>query len=190
MKKFLLKIIDFFYSLNPDPIWKYYVELNFAAQNIVLKKFDSYLQTLCKTENIKIKYFDTIEELNIERGGKDLTNRGNLAVGVYRYRFDEDNNLIINEKIPTIFLTSEYNVYTLAHELGHHFSIKTKSDNSEESADNFIFTFAEKYLTNLERYIINIGLKVYSKIEFELPKIKRSEWIRFKKNIKLGNIEI
>ena len=83
---------------------------------------------------------------------------------------------IYSDKYPLISLTEDYDVFTLAHEIGHHFAYKLYKDRSESAANRCIQALAELFLTNLERYIISIALKVHSGINVPFPVITRKEW--------------
>jgi hypothetical protein len=157
-------------------LWQYGPRLNEKAQKIVLDKFDRCLRRFCRIENIKLNFFDEIESLNHSMNKFD---ENHLAVGVYSYRTDDKDKVIVDEIYPRIKLTKDYNIYTLAHEIGHHLAIKNFKDGTEYIADHFILILAEEYLTDIERYIISISLKVFSKTDFPLPKIKREDWKKF-----------
>jgi hypothetical protein len=124
--------------------------------------------------------FETIDELNLTALKKH--DADNLALGIYSYEVNaKDDKLVFNDSYPCIKLTNDYKVFTFAHECGHHLAIKNFKDTDESVADHFILLLAEEYLTNLERYIISIALKVYADAIFPLPKIKLRDWKKFKK---------
>ena len=62
-------------------------------------------------------------------------------------------------------IPSYNNVWTYAHELGHHFAIKEKDDHSEKAADNYIITLAKRCLNDFEIGILEIGLNIHSGIK-------------------------
>ena len=161
-----------------ESLWKIYLYLNEKAQKIVLDKFDKCLRRFCEIEFIKLEFFDEIDSLNHSMNKFD---ENHLAVGVYSYKTDNKDKIVVNEIYPRIKLTKDYDIYTLAHEIGHHLAIKNFKDGTECIADHFILILAEEYLSDIERYIISISLNVYSKIDFPLPKIKRKDWKKFKK---------
>jgi hypothetical protein len=161
-----------------ESLWKLSLSINKKAENIVLEKFNKYLLDFCEKENIKIQYFDEIVALNNTLQKYD---ENHLAVGIYSREVDSNKNLVINSESPSIKLLKDYNIFTFAHEIGHHLAIKNFKDREEDIADHFILLLAEEFLTNIERYIISISIKVCSGINFPLPKIKRKDWRNFKK---------
>lgn len=161
-------------------LWKYNIILNRHAKRIVEEKFKNILLQLCKEENIKINYFNTIEELS--ESCQSYSKDKERIVGLYGYSVKKDSiEFIYDDVHPFISLTNNYDVFTFAHEIGHHFSLKYNYDRTETSADNYIFTLAKKYLTDIEIFILSIELEVYSKANFSLPRIKRKQWRKFKK---------
>jgi hypothetical protein len=56
-------------------------------------------------------------------------------------------------------------MFILAHELGHHFSIKNNNDHSEASADAWIATFFTEYVPPEYQKILEISIKVYSGVK-------------------------
>jgi hypothetical protein len=172
---------------NIFSLWKLSIRLNTKAQNIVLKKFDSYLHKFCKEEQIKVVFYDKLEDLN---EGDILNKKDNeIAVGLYTRRVNKmTQETIIDDEYPKISLTNDYNIFVFAHEVGHHLAIKNFKDRSENIASSFIVALAEECLTNIERYIISISLYVHSHLEqYPLPKITRKEWRAFKREQKINN---
>lgn len=165
------------------------LSLDEKAQTLVFEKFNNCLIDFCKKEKIKIFYYDTIEDLNNK--GSLKRDKDDLAVGTYIRLIDHEHpkNVQITENYPQINLvkrqTHYLEVYTLAHEVGHHLGIKNLLDNSESIADHFILLLAEEFLTDIERHIISISLKCYSRIKMPEIKVKRKDWVKFKKEHKL-----
>jgi len=163
-----------------DILWKLKLQVNKKFQEIVLKKFNNYLLEFCEKENIKIQIYDNIFDLN-NKGY--LKEENDLAVGKYICQRDTTTlKMIINDNYPLIKLTKNYNVFTLAHEIGHHLAIKNLNDTEEYIADKFIMLLAEECLTNIEQHILHISLSVFSKNEnYPLPKITKKDLKEFKK---------
>jgi len=154
-------LIIFFIALY----YLYYLHLQIQGDHPVLKKFRKELLKICNKELIYIKIYDDAEELNKETL-KETPNieTGKLAVGKYislPKNYNTTLNKIMNH-LPRIELTKNYDTFTLAHELGHHFSIKKNGDRSEETADNYIMELAKKCLEPHELLRISIALKVNS----------------------------
>lgn len=161
-------------------MWKYDVLLAIDAREIVKEKFKTLLLELCDKEQIKVRLHDTIYDLNEQRLQK--VDPDNLAVGVYSYkRYTDTKKLYYSDELPRISLYKESSVFTLAHELGHHFAIKTFCDETEETANRFVQILAENLLTNLERYILSISLECHSGLKLPYPEITLTQWKEFQK---------
>lgn len=155
--------------------------LHVKAKEIVLKKFDKCLRKFCEEENIKLKIWPSISILNYLL--YDNVEESSFAAGVYVWSSDKKTGKQkYDDKYPCIHLPQDYITYTLAHEIGHHLAIKNFNDRSETTANAFILLLAEEYLTDIERYIISIGLEVFSHIKFPEIDVKRRDWKKFKKD--------
>lgn len=89
---------------------------------------------------------------------------GELAVAQYVH-LRKDLNTTLNkekEKMPQIHLTQNYNVWPLAHELGHHFCFELYDDRSEAAADKYVKVLAKRCLSRIQRMILHIEISVYS----------------------------
>lgn len=166
-----------------EPLWKLKLQIDLKLRKIVLDKFDKCLRDFCKKEDIKIKIYDTIIDLN----GGYPKQQDDLAAGIYICQRDKvTRKIVTDENYPLIKLTKDYYIFTFAHEIGHHLALKQLCDDSEYIADKFIMILAEEYLTNIERYILSIGLEVYSGIKnYPLPDINKKDLKEFKKLNKL-----
>lgn len=168
-------------------MWKYSVLLNKKAREIVLAKFNTLLLDLAYQENIRIQFFKTKEELNNACFPSESESDKHSAIGVYTHIINKvTRETIYDDLYPCISLTFDYNVYTLAHELGHHFAYKNFKDRSEYIANSFIQTLAEQLLTNLERYILCITLEAHSNIPLPYPEITKKEWKEFTKKYNIN----
>lgn len=139
----------------------------FSLQKSIKEKFRKKLLKICKKEQIYLEFFDTIESLNEVNKKTNLTIEefGKLAIGTYSHFSKKDNSIFnrVKFKMPKIkLLLKKDDVWTLAHELGHHFSIKEFNDCSEKSAKRYIKTLAKQCMTKFERFLIKIELSVYS----------------------------
>ena len=156
-------------------LWQLSLMINEKARKIVEDKFTEKLKDYCKVEQIKIIICEDEEDLNKQFETDD-------AAGIYRHiRAYTRNDIKITEKYPQIGLPRDFSVYTFAHEVGHHISVKTFFDKTEYMADACIQLLAEQMLSNVERAIIHTYLSIHSHQEFPFPKIKISEWEQFKK---------
>lgn len=161
-------------------MWKFNVELSTEARAIVLAKFNSLLLQFTQRENIKLEFYPDTDTLN-KTCFPDEHDKHD-ACGVYSYTINIiTKELVRNDKSPTISLTENYNVFTLAHEIGHHLGYKHFKDRSEAIANHFIQILAEEFLTNLERYILHIPLRVHGDMKVSYPEITLKEWRHFVK---------
>ena len=142
-----------------------------------LLKFKTLLLELCITELIYIEYFNDIYQLNrvsvkyFSDSGKYLVDSNgiqfdekNLACGKYVYLKKEYDTPVQRSlsKLPRIELKKDYDLWTLAHELGHHFTIQYQNIETEEAANLYIKTLAEQFLTKEEQEYLDIEIMVYS----------------------------
>jgi len=159
---------DFEYEQN-----RYNFRLDHKIQDKLINKFREYCLILIKNENIHLFEYDTIYDLNkLNENTITEDEKNRLAVGLYTYipieklkHVDPEILLKCQEKLPSISLTKNYNVFTLAHELGHHFCIKKNNDRTELAADNYIFELAKQCLTPKEIYCLGPSIVVYSQID-------------------------
>lgn len=161
----------------------------------VLNKFNEYLLELIKDEEIKLRIFDKIEDLPANKNEKVATTIGMCSFEGITYSYPSYysdktlNNLFSLEKAlanktainPEIHLTKDYNVFTLAHELGHYFMYKNFEDASEDSANRYISTLAKSCLNDDELYEIKTDLKIESGVDIDKKKDnkkKRFNWLK------------
>jgi len=147
--------------------WLFYLPLNTKKIKKIEEKFYKKLLTVCKKEQIYINFYDNIYELNeIKEEEYKLKNlsTGKLAVGRYVHlkpHYDSPLNRV-NYKLPEIkLIKEENNVWTFAHELGHHFCVKNNDDDSEKGANRYIKTLAKQHLNIYERNCLRIHISVY-----------------------------
>jgi hypothetical protein len=165
---------------------KMFLNIDHDLYQIVIEKFDKCLQQFCEEENIKIKIWSDIKELNISL--YDYYDENTGASAVYHWKRDsETKKQIYDDEFPCIHLSENYIPYTFAHEIGHHLALKNFNDRSEYIADAFILILAEEYLTDIEREIISLGLKAFSGMEFPKITVKRKDWKNFKKEHKYNH---
>jgi hypothetical protein len=165
---------------------EYNLKLN---NNIIHKriydKFRNGLMKIIEEENIKFTELDSIYELNNvteEQVLNDINIKNNLACGLYIYiskeklkKYDLIDLDWYNRKYPQIKVENTVidddlsygNELIIAHELGHHFCIAQLNDKSEEGADYYVLTLAQKILTPLEIYTISILLRIKCKLTSE-----------------------
>ncbi len=153
---FMLLCLCFFLWLSLSKKYKEKIE----------KKFYNKLIRVCEKELIYIEYYNNVYDLSkIKEISPSLKNKGNLACGRYIYyvkpEYDTPLNRI-NHKLPKIQLLKNNNVWTLAHELGHHFCIK-KNDFTEKGADKYIKILARRHLDIFDRIILGIEIFIYSR---------------------------
>jgi hypothetical protein len=136
--------------------------------NRINTKFFLGLLKIAKDENIPIIYYKNSEELTL----KKYNNLDRLICGLYTYNYNIINrikyynkpiciNISLNNKKIEDAMKCPYFVSTLAHELGHHFSLKLHNDSTEQSADHYIRNLAEQILTTNELMIIDSTLSIY-----------------------------
>lgn len=132
----------------------------------IYKKFERHLYHLLASERVYIKFYKSTDDLNAERLSKNPD--APRAAGIYSYYSKENDSPIkrfVNE-MPKIHLVENTNPYdnlmVFAHELGHHFSIQYRDDNSEESADRMIIEFAKQCLTDWEFVCVAAILEIYA----------------------------
>jgi hypothetical protein len=129
----------------------------------VLHKLDKGLLKILENEKINLQFYPDEESLNLDLFNE--TEKSNFAGGVYQYysKFKKDIYVIRNESFkPTIYLPKNYLIWTLAHELGHHFAITNMRNRSEEAADKYIKTLCGQILDEIELYALAIDIHVYS----------------------------
>jgi len=167
-------------TYKPDTYFEYYQNrYNFLLDNNIhnklINKYKEYCLKLIKDENIHLFEFDTIYELNnLNENTITDEEKDRLAAGIYKYipidklnGFGPEILLILQKTLPSINLTKDYNVFTLAHELGHHFCVKKNNDRSELAADNYILEIAKQCLTPKEIYCLRNSITAYSRIPNE-----------------------
>jgi len=137
--------------------------------NRINTKFFLGLVKIAKEENIPIIYYKNSEELTL----KYYNNHYELVSGVYNYTTISGSNgvecynrpigigiSLNNKKLEETIKYAPF-VSILAHELGHHFSLKLHNDGTEQSADCYIRNLAEQILTTNELMIIDSTLSIY-----------------------------
>ena len=87
--------------------------------------------------------------------------------------------------LPEIKLYNK-DVWTYAHELGHHFAVNYKNDDSEDAADTYIKIFAEECFSPLELHFLKSSIEIYSKQKLQLDDnvyldYEKLEMTKFKK---------
>ena len=165
-----------------------FFELNRKEEEKVLEKFRSKLLGICEQEGIPIKLYDDIYKLNDMSPLADKETMLNAACGRYVYLNDKGKELYnqirdiektfgfpegyaIKKTIPEyprIELIKDFDTYTLAHEVGHHFCIKENENHTEEAARNYIMTLAKQCLSPVECLRIRIALEVHSELELHI----------------------
>jgi len=151
-------------SFSHQQIYKRYISI-FLSKERIFNKFEENLLKIAKDENLKVTTYDNIKDLNISVYGEEVTcnkEEGKLAVGVYAY------NKYLLRGTDIHYVKEKDGCWTLAHELGHHFCIKEKKDQSEESADLYIHTLAKQILTPEEFQIVKLSILVHSGLEKDL----------------------
>lgn len=151
---------------------KYSLILDKSIRKSVLDKLEKYCMQLIEQENIKFIKYDTIWELNnICEDIATVEQKNKLAGGLYCYIPKHKISgitgkllLELQENYPQIKVYSNPCIFTIAHELGHHFCIKNFNDTSELAADNYIFEIVKQCLTPKEIYCISIELECHAKI--------------------------
>ncbi|MFA5153778.1 MAG: hypothetical protein WC554_14550 [Clostridia bacterium] len=151
-----------------------------ACKKEVCQKFKNLLFEICDKESIYIKFYNDEYQLNdvtvkySETGERNLVDSkgntvfdGNLATGKYVYLKKECDTpeKRVQRQLPKIQLRKNEDVtWTLAHELGHHFTIQYKGIETELAADHYVKTLAEQLLTKKEQELLEIEIRVYSHI--------------------------
>jgi len=132
------------------------------------------LESAAEVEGVPIIYHDGFKALNEALWSKEQlqnTPWGNWAVGCYRRDRDPDSDFK-----PEIHLSGR-DVWTLAHELGHHLAIKINNDTSEEMAEVVTSMLANKFIPWWQRMFIPIEISVYA------PKNRIKLWEKKKMEI-------
>lgn len=176
-------------SLN----WKLeYLKLKYDAETDhmkntkpLLQKFYDFIDNLRKKELIYLTVYNSFKELNAEKLAKnpELPD-SKLAAGTYVFLKPEHDdpfarlkfklpriNILTHEAYLEEYPESDFSpmrqVWTYAHELGHHFAIKEKNDYTEETADAYISKFAHDCFTHEELVILKIPIEIYSGIKYD-----------------------
>jgi len=139
-----------------------------------LKKFWEFLDSVRREEHIYFKMHNTIESLNAEDISKNPS-YNNFACGRYTHLKKEFDTATKRQqhKLPLIELVKDSykdkatyglfsNVWVYAHELGHHFAIKTENDCSEIAANRWIEKLARQCFDEYEFAILEIPISVHS----------------------------
>jgi len=128
------------------------------SEKRIFHKYYNFLVDLCKKENIKLVFCKNPQEINsiLGRDGDELC-AGKYVYYVKNGKLIENSSTIyiaINSSFETVYDENrKYQfscVTTLAHELGHHFAIKLKNNDTEEAADRYIVKFAHTALHPIE----------------------------------------
>lgn len=128
-------------------------------KNVIYKKFHDGLLKICEEEKIYVHTYDNINDLNDDVYGVGVKDKESLAAGVYCYKkVYNDEDL---KRLPSIHFKKN-GTFVLAHEVGHHFSIKYFSDYSEKAADKYIYQLAKKILSKAEIGLIDIEMEVFA----------------------------
>jgi len=129
----------------------------------ILNKLDKGLLKILEDEKINLQFYPNEETLNLDLFNE--TEESNFAGGVYQYYsiFKEGIYVIRNESFkPTIYLPEKYYIWTLAHELGHHFTITYMRNRSEEIADRYIETLCKQILDEIELNVLAADIHIHS----------------------------
>jgi len=131
-----------------------------SGNTFVHKKFWKEMEKIAKKENIEVIMHDSVLLLNKRVYPKEWEqwakhSPGQLAAGVYSW-----SRVDISYKKIHLY---KKDVWTFAHELGHHFSIKLINDDSEEAANGFRRTLALAHMPLWHRMLIPIEMLVYCK---------------------------
>lgn len=125
--------------------------------NWILRGFQEKLVKCCEIEEVPIIYHDGYVALNLALWGKEEVEKtpwGNLAVGCYRHSKDGT--------FKEIHLSGLNDVWTLAHEFGHHLAIKKAGDKSEKAAEVCVSLLARQFIPWWQRMLIPIEISVYA----------------------------
>ena len=132
-------------------------------ESIHIELFNDYYHL----NDVQVKYLQSGEKYLVDSRGKIL-NEHELAAGRYIFlkpEYDTPEKRI-QRQLPKIQLRKEEDyTWILAHELGHHFTIQYMGLETEEAANHYIKTLAEKLLTKEERELLEIEIRVYSHID-------------------------
>jgi len=114
------------------------------------KRFNDYLTKIAKKELIYLVYHDSLKELN----DKNYVHDDALGVYIYPKTYMTPIELAVG-KLPRIELSREHmfksrkksllSLMTFAHEIGHHFSLKDKKDDSERAADMYAIKLLKEF---------------------------------------------
>jgi hypothetical protein len=145
-----------------------------------LGKFKRAMFDICDKESIYIEFFNDYYQLNevtvknsvdgttlfFDKKGMPF-NFNELAGGRYIYlkkEYDTPEKRV-ERQMPKIELNKNKEfMWTLAHELGHHFTIQYQNIETEEAANKYIKTLAEQLLTKKEQKFIQTEIEIYSSI--------------------------
>ena len=122
----------------------------------ILNKFYKTLEAIAKIEKVPIIYHKNMVALNealYTHEELEMTPPGHWAVACYRHSIGKANGEIH---------MSRKDVWSLAHELGHHFGIKCNNDPSEEMAEIATSMLANRFIPGWQRMFIGIEISVYA----------------------------
>ena len=134
-----------------------------------------------------ISYYSLDEKIKILKKHNRMLDYNTKILKSYEEKLEKQipDEIKYNTSNSTIkLLKKDDNIYTFAHELGHHFSIKNNKDTSEIAADNYINILAKECLEYWELYVISIGLSVrcdgVNNNNFDLKEVKK-QYKKYKK---------
>ena len=134
-------------------------------------EFRKYLTDICKKEKIYIHYCYDVDELNKIVFGSDVTIH-EKAAGTYCHCENYTQLENLSKKYPRIYITKKpqkyglnslnqtINVMTFAHEVGHHFSIKS-GDKSERAADRYAVKLFKEFFPKYKSILYFLLLTHY-----------------------------
>lgn len=148
-----------------------FVKILSNEKRIKQKIYKNLLQ-IVESECIKLIWIDDIVKMNDIVYGQGVKVRNNeLARGIYSYKYNDEKKVFLSNKTdkpPKIFIALDENkekidyIWTLAHEIGHHFSIKLYNDETEKGANDMIRKILSLCLNEDEMFFIENDLKIYS----------------------------
>lgn len=183
--RYIVKRFDIIFESS---LYKYTLRIKFLSNDFcqpLYDKFWIFIDEKRKEENVFLTFYDSIEKLNEVRLNKKSND---LACGLYTYLKAENDSPETRKlwSLPEIKLYDK-DVWIYAHELGHHFAVNYKNDDSEDAADAYIKFFAEECFSPLELHFLKSTIEIYSKQKLQLDEnvyldYEKLEMTKFKKD--------